>query len=60
MVVDVGGCKVGKWFKKFRGLPCVQGASEILAGAEQPELLEFMVGMVKNGVCAEVFLELAK
>ena len=54
MVVDVGGGEVGKWFKKFRGLPCVQGASEILAGAEQSELLEFMVGMVKH------FLELAK
>ena len=49
-----------KWFKQFRGLPCVQGASEILAGAEQPELLEFMVGMVKYCVLAEVFLELAK
>ena len=39
VVVDVGGSEVGKWFEKFGGLPCVQGASEILAGAEQPELL---------------------
>ena len=35
MVVDVGGCQVGKWFKKFGGLPCVQGSGEVLAGAEQ-------------------------
>ena len=35
MVVDVCDCKVGKWW----GLPCVQGTGEILAGAEQPELL---------------------
>ena len=39
VVVDVGGSEVGKWFEKFGGLPCIQGASEILAGAEQPELL---------------------
>ena len=39
MVVDVGGCKVRKWFKKFRGLPCVQSSGEILTGAEQSELL---------------------
>ena len=55
VVVDVGGSEVGKWFKKFGGLPCIQGASEILAGA-----LEFMVGMVKHCALAEVFLELAK
>ena len=60
MVVDVGGCEVGKWFEKFRGLPCVQGASEVLAGAEQSQLLKLMIGMVKHGVLAEVFLELAK
>ena len=39
MVVDIGGCKIGKWFKKFRGLPRVQSSGEILAGAEQSELL---------------------
>ena len=60
MVVDVGGCKVGKWFEKFGGLPCVQGASEVLAGAEQSELLKLMIGMVKHCVLAQVFLELAK
>ena len=59
MVVDVGGCEVGKWFEKFGGLPCVQ-ASEVLAGAEQSELLKLMIGMVKHCVLAEVFLELAK
>ena len=47
-------------FKKFGGLPCVQGASEVLAGAEQSELLKLMIGMVKHCVLAEVFLELAK
>ena len=60
MVVDVGGCEVGKWFEKFGGLPCVQGASEVLAGAEQSELLKLMIGMVKHCVLAQVFLELAK
>ena len=39
VVVDVGGSEVGKWFEKFGGLPCIQSASEILARAEQPELL---------------------
>ena len=39
MVVDVCCCKVGKWFEKFGGLPSVQGSGEILAGAEQSELL---------------------
>ena len=39
MVVDVGGCKIVKWFKKFWGLPRVQSSGEILAGAEQSELL---------------------
>ena len=39
VVVDVGGSEVGKWFEKFGGLPCIQGASEVLARAEQPELL---------------------
>ena len=47
VVVDVGGSDVGKWFEKFGGLPGVQGASEILARAKQPELLELMVGMVE-------------
>ena len=47
VVVNVGGIEVGKWFKKFGGLPCIQGASEVLAGTEQPELLELMVSMVK-------------
>ena len=47
VIVDVGGSDVGKWFEKFGGLPCIQGASEILARAEQPELLELIVGMVK-------------
>ena len=41
-------------------VPGIAGASEILAGAEQPEPLEFMVGMVKYCVLAEVFLKLAK
>ena len=39
MVVDVGCCKVEKWFKKFRGLPCVGSSGEVLAGAEPSELL---------------------
>ena len=39
VVVDVGGSEVGKWFEKFGGLPCIQSTSEILARAEQPELL---------------------
>ena len=47
VVVDVCGSDVGKWFEKFRGLPGVQGASEILAGKKQPKLLELMVGMVE-------------
>ena len=47
VIVDIGGSDVGKWFEKFGGLPCIQGASEILARAKQPELLELMVGMVK-------------
>ena len=47
VIVDIGGSDVGKWFEKLGGLPCIQGASEILARAEQPELLELMVGMVK-------------
>ena len=37
--MDIGGSDVGKWFKKFGGLPCIQGANEILARAKQPELL---------------------
>ena len=47
VVVDVGGSDVGKWFEKFGGLPGVQGASEILARAKQPKLLELMIGMVE-------------
>ena len=47
VIVDIGGSDVRKWFEKFGGLPCIQGASEILARAKQPELLELMVGMVK-------------
>ena len=47
VVVDVGGSDVGEWFEKFRGLPGIQGASEILARAKKPELLELMVGMVE-------------
>ena len=47
VVVDIGGSDVRKWFKKFRGLPCIQDASEILARAKKPELLELMVGMVE-------------
>ena len=47
VVVNVGGSEVGKWFEKFGGLPGIQGASEILARAKQPELLELMVGMVE-------------
>ena len=47
VIVDIGGSDVGKWFEKFGGLPGVQGASEILARAKQPELLELMVGMVE-------------
>ena len=39
VVVDVGSSDVRKWFKKFGGLPGFQSASEILAGAEKPELL---------------------
>ena len=38
VVVDVVGC-IRKWFEKFGGLPCVQDSGEILAGAEQSELL---------------------
>ena len=47
VIVHIGGSDVGKWFEKFGGLPGVQGASEILARAKQPELLELMVGMVE-------------
>ena len=47
VVVDIGGSDVGKWFEKFGGLPGVQSASEILARAKPPELLELMVGMVE-------------
>ena len=47
VIVDIGGSDVGKWFEKFGGLPGVQGASEILSRAKQPELLELMVGMVE-------------
>ena len=47
VIVDVGGSNVGKWFEKFGGLPGIQGASEILARAKQPELLELVVGMVE-------------
>ena len=37
--MDIGCGEVRKWFKKFAGLPGVQSASEVLAGAEQSELL---------------------
>ena len=47
VVMDVGGSDVGKWFKKFGGLPGVQGASEVLARAKQSQLLELMIGMVE-------------
>ena len=47
VIVDIGGSDVGKWFEKFGGLPCVQGASEVLARAKQSQLLELMVGMVE-------------
>ena len=47
VVVDVGGSDAGEWFEKFRGLPGIQGAREVLARAKQPELLELMVGMVE-------------
>ena len=47
VVVDIGGSDVGKWFEKFGRLPGVQGTSEVLARAKQPELLELMVGMVE-------------
>ena len=47
VVVDIGGTDVRKWFEKFGRLPGVQGPSEVLARAKQPELLELMVGMVE-------------
>ena len=47
VVMDVGCSDVGKWFEKFGGLPGVQGASEVLARAEQPKLLKLMIGMVE-------------
>ena len=39
MFVDVCDCKVWKWFKEFGRLPCAKGTGEVLAGAEQSELL---------------------
>ena len=58
--MDVGDCDVGKWFKKFGGLPGVQGASEVLARAKQSQLLELMIGMVEQCVFTQMFLELTK
>ena len=49
-----------KGFKKFRSLPCVERSGEILAWAENAELLEFMVRMVDHNLVAEVFLKLAE
>ena len=53
MVVDVGGMEMWKGFKKFRSLPRVERSGEVLAWAENAELLEFMVRMVENNFVAE-------
>ena len=50
VVVDVGGCQVWKWCKKFGRLPCVEGSGKVLARTKNTELLEFVIGMVKYGV----------
>ena len=60
VVLDVGGCQVWKWCKKFGRLPCVEGSGKVLARAKNTELLEFVIGMVKCGVWAEIFLKLSE
>ena len=47
-----------KGFKKFRSLPCVECACEVLTWAKNPELLEFVISMMEYDVVAQVFLEL--
>ena len=42
--------------EKFRCLPGVESAFEVLLGAENAELLEFMIRMVKDDFVAQVFL----
>ena len=39
VVVDIGGVKVWKGFKKFWSLPCVERPCEVLARTENAELL---------------------
>ena len=51
MVVDIGGVQMWKWFEKFRRVPSVQGAGEVLAWAENAELVE-------NNLIAKKFLKL--
>ena len=41
-----------KGFKKFWSLPCVERSGEVLAWAENAELLEFVVRMVEHDLVA--------
>ena len=47
-----------KRFSKFRRVPSVQGTGEVLAWAENAELLEFVVRVVENNLIAKKFLKL--
>ena len=51
MVVDIGRVQMWKGFEKFRRVPSVQGAGEVLAWAENAELVE-------NNLIAKKFLKL--
>ena len=59
MVVDIGRVQMWKGFEKFRRVPSVQGAGEVLAWAENAELLEFVVHVVENNLVAKKFLMLS-
>ena len=46
--------------QKVRELPCVECSCKVLAWAENPELLEFMVRVVKHDVVSQVRLKLSE
>ena len=56
--VDVGRLECWHGCKKFRRLPGGKRPGEVLAGAENAQLLQFMVSVVKNNLVAQEFLEL--
>ena len=57
--MDVGGVQKWKRFEKFRRVPSVQSTGEVLAWAENAELLEFVIRVVENNLVTKKLLKLA-